>query len=127
MFVNVAVYVLSPTSSHVAAFVTLFVVFAVSVSLWLASLVHILSAVHSVLSSFHVYVASPYACPSAGISSCASNTSLHTLQCFPSVFPAVSHVGSIASSITSVCAFFAIVFVSLLISLLHTVQYITSS
>ena len=42
-------------------------------------------------------------CPNAATSSCATNTSSHTLQCFPAVLPAFKQSAAIAASTTSVC------------------------
>ena len=41
--------------------------------------------------------------PSAGTTSCSTNTVLQTEQCFPSVSPVLVQVGSTAASMTSVC------------------------
>ena len=58
--------------------------------------------VHSfqwLLSSF--FHSSLYVWPKAATSSYATNTSLHTLQCLPSVNPVSSHVGAFAASTVS--------------------------
>ena len=58
-FLNVAVYVVVPFASHVAAVFTTDVVLTVSVSTCLGSFSHTLVAVTLELSSAHSYVGSP--------------------------------------------------------------------
>ena len=66
-----------------------------------------------------------FVCPNASTTSCATNTSLHTPQCFPSVSPVDVHVAAAALSNTTVCPNAGTTSCSINTSL-HTLQWLPS-
>ena len=98
---NVAVYVVSPFVSQVAAFVTADVVFTVSVSLWEESRVHVLVAVTLLLSVAQVYVGVPQLCPSAAMLSTVFVCFANALFVNVAVYVVSPFVSQVAAFVTA--------------------------